>query len=124
MKFSNSSHTEIFTIPDEFCPDSENLTTYYKESEHEKVDGGSVIVVEATTAKYQNTFTFSGLPKQYRDAIFTLKAGHQSFYFQPFSDDATEYLCNLINPQFKKTGYWVPSTGERCYEGSFEVKET
>jgi hypothetical protein len=118
------AYQEYFDIPDEYMPDSENPIAYYKEYEHELVDGGSLIVVEATASKYRNTFSFSGLPQTYRDYIFTLKDAHQSFWFLPFDDVyADQYLCNMLNPQFKKVGYWVPATGERCYSGSFEVKE-
>ena len=119
------AYTEYFDIPDEHMPDSENLNLYYKEYEHELSDGGCLLVVESTKRKYRNLFNFTGLPETYRDQLFVLKDIRQSFWLIPFDDViGDQYLCNLLNVQFNKVGFWVPSTGERCYGGSFEVKET
>lgn len=118
------AYLEDFDIPEDELPDAENRVAYFKQIEHEKVNGGSVIIIEATSPKYQNVFTFNNLSKTYRDEIEDLKELHQSFWIIPDDDTpAEQYYCNMINYQFNKTDAWT-TAGERCYRGSFEVKET
>lgn len=118
------AYVEQFNLPDDDMPDNENLNLYYKQNEHEKVNGGSIVVIEATANKYQNVFTFNALPKTYRDYIKALKDSHQSFWFMPDDGEVDEqYYCNLIQLNFNKILAWTIA-GERCYQGSFDVKET
>ena len=119
------AYAEHFDIPDNLMPDSEDLTLYYKEIEHELSDGGSLVVVEATKPKYRNVFSFSGLPLTYRNYLYTLKNTHQSFWLIPFDDTILDqYFCNMTDIKFNKVAVWNPADGERCYAGGIEVKET
>ncbi|MFA5114376.1 MAG: hypothetical protein WC529_08850 [Candidatus Margulisiibacteriota bacterium] len=118
------AYNEYFSLAPGNLWDTENNVPYYKQNEHEKADGGSVVVVEAMKPKYQNVFTFNDLLETYVDYITNLKNLHLSFWLMP--DDSKpekQYYVNMIQPQFDKVSVWGPA-GEQCYRGSFNVKET
>jgi len=120
------AYAEYFAIPAGYYPDSENPGFYYKQTEHEKVDGGSLVVIEGTRGKYRNVFNFERIPKTYYDYIKALKDVHQSFWIMPDTNFINEqYYCNLTSDiLFRRVFAYVTSTDEQCYSGSFEVKET
>lgn len=111
-------------IPDEWLPDTEEPVLYDKKSEHEKVDGGNLIVYEAVTGKYQNSFNWSVLSDTYTTQFLALKALHSSFWILPDSSAPYyQYYVNWVDDyNFKKIEGWT-TTGIRCYSGNMEVKE-
>lgn len=122
---------EYFNTIDKCGYDSENPQIVYKQTEHEKSNGGSLLVIEATSGKYRNAYGYASLPKSYVDLIMALKALHQSFWFIPDTTDLSKmYFCNMIDAQFKPIFGWstyaegTVTLGEQLYEGSLEVKET
>jgi hypothetical protein len=118
------AYQEHFSISDDDMPDQENPIAHFRQTEHEKVNGGSVIVIESLTSKYQNTFSFNNVPKTTRDYIEWLKNQNASFWFMPDDSEVEDqYYCNMINFNFRKILAFTVA-GERCYAGSFEVKET
>jgi hypothetical protein len=118
------AYLEHFNLTDDYLPDNEATANYYRQFEHEKTNGGSVVVIEATKSKYQNRLTFNTIPKTYRDYIIALKNIHQSFWYIPDDSIPSEqYYCNMIGFRFDKIAAWT-STGERCYAGQMEIKET
>jgi len=113
-------------IIDEWLPESEDFTGYTKKSIHEKQDGGSLVIVETMYPKYQNAFEFAILPKPLVEDFLALKLTHQSTWLLPDDDDLLlQYYVNWENDfNFQKIIGWDPATGERCYKGTVEVKET
>lgn len=112
-------------IADEYLPDTHDPVFYTKKSEHEKSDGGSLIIVENMNPKYQNDWSFETLPEDLVDDFYDLKISHQSIWVLPDEDELiNQYYVNWINDfNFKKIIAWTPA-GVRCYSGSVEVKET
>lgn len=117
-------YKEYVSIPEDFWPDIHSPISYFKKSEHEKADGGNLIIVQSKYSKHRNNLFFNELPEQYVDDFSDLKLLFTSIWFMPDDSDLqAQYYVNWINDfNFKKVAAWVPSTLERCYEGSVEMK--
>jgi hypothetical protein len=121
------AYATYFTLTDADAstPDADNPQPYYKEFEHEKANGGCVLVAEAMLPKYQNIFSFNNLLETYVNYITALKNLFVSFWIMPNTDNPQyQYYVNMLRPQFRMIAAWSTTTGERASQGSFEVKET
>jgi len=117
-------YQELIDLEDEWLPDTHEPVYYTKKHEHEKANGGNLIIIENMNPKYQNNWEFETLPEDLVDDLYDLKLTHQSVWVLPDENQLLDqYYVNWVNDfNFKKIIAWTPA-GTRCYSGNIEVKE-
>ena len=121
------AYLETTDIPEDYLP-KEKPSLPYKQHLSELVGGGAYQVTESTIEKYRNKLTWNRsnpLMVTYVDTLKTIKDTLEPFWFIPFDDEPeNQYNVIWVNAfNFQKVGAWDTS-GNRCYSGSIDMRET
>lgn len=114
---------EWVEIEEDWLPDSHEPSQMTKRHEHEKSDGGCLIVYESTQPKFRSAYSWESIPLSLVNDLYELYLRRSTFWIIPDEGNYNQaYYVNWVNDwTFKKTLAWTPS-GERCYSGFLEVK--